>query len=211
MRTSHITLVLAATLAGLLGLQNADEPPEQPPAQPPIQPQLPPGHVPIKTPEEAIPADPQDVASIDAIIAAYYAVISGPIGQARDWDRFRSLFITEARLVTARASGDRITPLMLTPAQFVQLNQKYFERGGYFESEAHRRADAFGCIAHVFSTYESRRKSESAKPYSRGINSIQLLNTGDRWWIVSITWDHERPAHGPIPSEYLPTRSDEDG
>ena len=31
------------------------------------------------------PADPADVQSIDAIIAAAYNVISGPAGQKRDW------------------------------------------------------------------------------------------------------------------------------
>jgi hypothetical protein len=29
-------------------------------------------------------------------------------------------------------------------------------------------------------------------PYSRGINSFQLISSGGRWWIVSILWDRER-------------------
>jgi len=37
-------------------------------------------------------AVPTDVATIDAIIHAAYDVISGPAGQARDWNRERSLF-----------------------------------------------------------------------------------------------------------------------
>src|SRR5688572_18845337 len=36
-------------------------------------------------------ANPADVASIDAIVAALYDVISGPAGKKRDWDRMRSL------------------------------------------------------------------------------------------------------------------------
>ena len=46
-----------------------------------------------------VPADPEDVASVDAIVAAVYDVISGPAGEARDWDRFRSLFLPGARLI----------------------------------------------------------------------------------------------------------------
>lgn len=47
-----------------------------------------------------VPAtDPADVGSKEAIVAAVYDVISGPVGEARDWDRFRSLFIPEARLI----------------------------------------------------------------------------------------------------------------
>ena len=45
------------------------------------------------------PTDPDDVASVDAIIDALYAVISGPAGEQRDWDRFRSLMLPEARLI----------------------------------------------------------------------------------------------------------------
>ena len=45
------------------------------------------------------PADPRDVESIDAIIAAAYDVISGPAGQKRDWNRERSLFYPGARIM----------------------------------------------------------------------------------------------------------------
>src|SRR3954452_20665591 len=51
-------------------------------------------------------ANPADVESIDAIIKAAYEVISGPAGQARDWDRERSLFWPGARLIpTSRGAG----------------------------------------------------------------------------------------------------------
>ena len=40
---------------------------------------------------------------MDAVIAALYDVISGPAGKKRDWNRMRSLFIPEGRLIaTAR-------------------------------------------------------------------------------------------------------------
>ena len=63
--------------------------------------------------------------------------------------------------------------------------------------------EAFGNIAHVFSTYESKHAKDDAKPFARGINSMQLLRDGDRWWLVTIFWDSEKPSN-PIPSEYLP-------
>ena len=42
-----------------------------------------------------------------------------------------------------------------------------------------------------------------ATPFSRGINSFQLLKDGDRYWVVNIFWDSERPGN-PIPYQYLP-------
>ncbi len=54
----------------------------------------------------AVPARPADVSSPDAILAATYDVISGPAGQKRDWDRFRSLFAPGARLIPTGATPD---------------------------------------------------------------------------------------------------------
>ena len=65
-------------------------------AQDKPQPQAPAAMQATTTPPAAKPAD---VASPDAILAAVYEVISGPAGQARDWDRFRSLYLPGARLV----------------------------------------------------------------------------------------------------------------
>jgi hypothetical protein len=46
---------------------------------------------PSTQPTTATPAaNPADVNSMDAIIAAVYDVISGPAGKKRNWDRMRS-------------------------------------------------------------------------------------------------------------------------
>jgi hypothetical protein len=100
---------------------------------------------------------------------------------------------------------------MITPQQFAQANRRYFERGGYFERSVHKHVDTFGGIAHVFSTYESRRKANDPKPYSRGINSFQAISSGGRWWIVTIMWDHERADGLRIPPEFLPPGTVEGG
>jgi hypothetical protein len=55
----------------------------------------------------------------------------------------------------------------------------------------------------VFSTYESRRNADDIKPIARGINSIQLMNDGKRWWVVTVFWQAEAPDN-PIPGKYLP-------
>jgi hypothetical protein len=76
------------------------------------------------------------------------------------------------------------------------------EKEGFFERESARKTEAFGQIAHVFSTYESRHAAEDAKPFQRGINSIQLMNDGKRWWIVTIFWQGEDEKN-PLPEKYL--------
>lgn len=162
-----------------------------------------PGQPQPAAPVAAQPAAPAaDVASPEAIVAALYDVISGPAGQARDWDRFRSLFAPAARLIPAAPRPDGAAPPALSPEDYVQRTSARFLKDGFFEREVARRLDSYGTIVHVFSTYESRRTREDEKPFARGINSIQLMRHEGRWWIVTVMWDQER-ADNTIPPKYL--------
>lgn len=149
-------------------------------------------------------ADPADVATVDGIVAALYDVISGPADQKRDWDRWNSLFIEGARLISVGVTPDGgvVRYRVLSPQDYVDLSGPYLEENGFFEREIHRESQRFGQIAHLFSTYESRHTASDPDPFQRGINSIQLVNDGHRWWIATVMWDSERPDN-PIPSRYL--------
>ena len=151
-------------------------------------------------------ADPSDVESIEAIVAAAYDVISGPAGQKRDWKRERSLFISGARLIPTAVDAGRndvdLAPQVLDVDAYIARVESYFATTGFYEKEVARRVEQFGQIAHVWSTYESRHDPNDAKPFMRGINSIQLFNDGSRWWILTIYWQHESRQHA-IPEKYL--------
>ena len=152
-------------------------------------------------------ADPKDVTTMDSIVAAVYDVISGPAGQKRNRDRFRSLFISGARLIpTGRRQTGEVGSRVLTPEDYITRSGPLLEQNGFFEREVSRRIEKFGNIAHIFSTYESRHKLEDEKPFARGINSLQLMNDGKRWWIVTIFWQGEDDKN-PLPAEYLRSRN----
>lgn len=145
----------------------------------------------------AVPANPADVASVDAIMAAVYDVISGPAGERRDWNRMRSLFTANARLMPKGGAGLRSGSV----EDYITSSGPLLEERGFFESEVARRVEQYGDIAHVFSTYEARQ-SENGPVIMRGINSFQLVRHDGRWWVVSIMWQAESPQN-PIPAEYL--------
>jgi hypothetical protein len=149
------------------------------------------------------PAAPADVQSVDGIVAALYDVISGAAGKPRDWDRMRSLFAPEGRLmaVGARPEGSYVLRAMSVD-DYISRNSKAFATMGFFEKEAARTSETFGQIVHVFSTYESRHAPGDAKPFQRGINSIQLYHDGKRWWIVNVLWRAE-DERLPLPERYL--------
>ena len=153
-------------------------------------------------------ANPADVASPDAIIKAVYDVISGDAGKPRDWDRFRSLFYKDARLIPSGKNQKTgiIGATALSPEDYVKRAEPVFLKDGFFEKELASRKEIYGNIAQVFSTYESFRKSDEKKPFMRGINSFQLFNDGNRWWILTIFWQAETPEN-PIPKKYLKSKN----
>ena len=149
---------------------------------------------------------PEDVASIDAIVGALYDVISGPAGQKRDWNRFLGLFAPGARLIpTARRPDSSVAMRAMGPEEYSTTIGPQLEANGFFEREIGREANTYGNIAQVFSAYDSKRTLADAQPFARGINSIQLVNDGKRWWVVTVFWDAERPDN-PIPERYLRKR-----
>jgi len=130
--------------------------------------------------------NPGDVDTVDHLIASLYDVVSGPAGQ-RDWDRFRSLFVPDGRIVsivpesaaTKNAPARKGDAVFLTPDMFAQQNE-------------------------MWSTSEIRDAKDDAQPFSRGIDSFQIVHAHGRFWIASLLFDHERPGV-TLPEKYLKT------
>jgi hypothetical protein len=137
----------------------------------------------------------KDVESIDNLIEALYASISGEKGEPRDWERFRNLVIPEARLIpTGRNKQGKNVYQVMTPEEFIENTDPYFVENGFYEYEIHREESHYGRVVHLFSTYGlvtfteknlhkpygSKRSESDAEPFNKGINSIQLFDDGDR-------------------------------
>lgn len=151
----------------------------------------------------AIAPRPEDVASIDGILHAFYDVISGPAGQPRQWARDRTLYIPDVHFVSLSSdTAGHVRADVVDHQTFVDRSDASLVRRGFFETEIHRTTARFGNLVHVFSTYEMRERVDSPV-FGRGINSIELFWDGTRWWIAGAQWDDERPDN-PIPREYLP-------
>lgn len=147
-----------------------------------------------------------DVMTLDAVVKALYEAVSFPPGRQPDYQRLRGLFHPEGRIVPPRsekAPGHEVLDL----DRFIASSREFvvttgLERQGFQEREIARRTSMYGAMAHLFSTYENRHATEDPAPFQRGINSIQLVKDPDRFWIVSILWEEERPGH-PIPKAFL--------
>lgn len=162
-------------------------------------------------PVQLAPAQPAtakeaDGASVDAIVAALYDVISGPAGAPRNWNRMRALFAPDAKLMVIGPRPDGGFGLRaMTVEDYISRNMSAFNTSGFYEREIARTTEAFGQLAHVFSTYELLRSPNDTKPFMRGINSIQLAHDGKRWWIANLVWRAEDSGLA-LPERYLQGR-----
>jgi hypothetical protein len=202
MRLSRLRLVRAtAALLATLAATPAPGSEPKPDAKAPSVAKLPAA---APAAEPAAPAArPEDVATPEALVAALYDVISGPKGQARDWNRFRSLFAPGARMIPSGKRPDGTQGhRVLTPEEYIARSEKLLVDDGFRESELHRVVERFGPLVHVFSSYEGRREGDT-KPFVRGINSIQAIHDGKRWWLLTVAWTPETPEQ-PLPAKYLP-------
>jgi hypothetical protein len=174
------------------------------PAQPPLAGSLA-GH-----PNWPVAKKMRDVDTAEHLLASLYDVISGPAGKARDWDRFRSLFLPDGRLGVIRPDipATRDEPerrgdiVFLSPDMYVERDDPYFKAHGFFEHSIANRVEEFGNLVQVWSTYESRRAADDAQPFARGVNSIQIVHAQGRFWLASVIWDEERSGL-TLPAKYL--------
>mgnify|MGYP001066645543 CR=1 FL=1 len=148
--------------------------------------------------------DFKEVENVENIISTFYESISGAQGEKRDWNKFQSLFLSNARLIpSGKTDSDgqfKIHPI--TVNDFINSSTQWFQDNGFYHTEIFRKIETFSHLTHVMSTFESRRVPEE-DPFNRGIYSFQLFHDEERWWIVNIYWATES-ANQPIPSEYLP-------
>jgi len=158
---------------------------------------------------EAQPPVPPEAATVDAIVAALYDSVSHAPDAMPDFEKMRNIFLPVGMLIPPKKPSEDIFTT-LDPDQFGERVKKAIadrkqkgEPAGFIEKEIGRRSDCFGNVCQIFSAYEGRYLAADEKPFVRGINSIQLVKDGRRWWIASVAWDVETP-NNPIPAAYLP-------
>lgn len=132
-----------------------------------------------------------DTASVDAIIDAYYDVISGPVGFVYDSERDKNIHARDAQITKYFLDGtvqqhDFKTEQASIVSPYVTA---------FFEVEVDRKIEQFGNITHVWSEFEIKSEPEG-EAYGGGFNSISLLFLEDRWWISSWSTQYKEPTPG---------------
>jgi hypothetical protein len=139
----------------------------------------------------------KDATSIDAIIDAYYDVISGSSNDP--WQFERDKYIHSKNAVITRLDENGIAESHALESEYIPLG--LLPKEDFYEKELKRDVSQFGNIAQVWSAFEIRTDPKIASDI-RGLNSIQLHYENGRWWIDSWTCEMESEANSPV-TEFL--------
>ena len=129
-----------------------------------------------------------DPAAIEAVIDAFYRLLSGSAEEVRDWCALRRLFCDGAcvlpisRTASSRALGvDAYVEHLRTALD----GRSFYERGLDYRIEVH------GSIAQVRSRYEAVDDPDRDRMIKSGTNLVQLVRWGSAWRIFSMLYEDD--------------------
>ena len=139
----------------------------------------------------------EDVKSVDAIINAYYDVVSG--SSSEHWEFERDKYIHSKNAIITRLDENGKAESHTLEAEYIPIGLSPKE--DFYEKELKRVVSKFGNISQVWSAFEIRTdlKTESN---IRGLNSVQLHYENGRWFIDSWTCEMESEKNNLV-TEFL--------
>jgi hypothetical protein len=140
----------------------------------------------------------QAVQSVEGITAKMLELISGPKGQARNWEDFRSLFLPSAQLISLNPNAQPMDQARaLSIEEFIRHIGPVYSQQGFYESALNIVVHEFNGMANAFQSFTARNADGSYN--ARGINNYLLVEANNRWYIASSTWSNEDANH-PLPT-----------
>ena len=132
-----------------------------------------------------------DSADIQRAIDALYAVISGPVGEARDFDAMREMFMEGAAMgaVAAGPEGDG-AGRVITLDDYIDRSGPWLVENGFTERATRTEIEQWGEIAYARSAYEGVN-GVTGDVFLIGVNYITLFKINGDWKIASILWRTE--------------------
>lgn len=127
-----------------------------------------------------------DKRKIQETIDEFYSIISGNKGDKRDWEKFRSLFLSEdSSLAPIKFNGENKSFNVNT---FIVRQNNFLSNNDFYEYGLNFKIEVFGNIAHVYSEYEAKRKKEDLDLIKQGVTLVHMVKDKQVWKIHSMLW-----------------------
>jgi hypothetical protein len=134
------------------------------------------------------PAQADDRADIEATVQAVYDVISGPVGQARDFDAMRELFLPGAAMGAVSPGEDgQGRGRVITLDDYIERSGPWLVENGFTERPTRTETTIYGELAYVRSAYEGVN-GVTGEVFVTGVNFITLFKIEGEWKIASLLW-----------------------
>lgn len=132
-----------------------------------------------------------DFGTVDGVIKGLYQSVSFGPSAGPDYELMRLLFHPQGRITPPKEDTNG-SILSMNVGEFIttfdnMLNAEGIIETGGREVELERRTFMYKRTAHVLSSYKFFLADK--EPVARGVNSFQLVQEVDRWWILHLTWD----------------------
>lgn len=147
-------------------------------------------------------------ATVDDVIVSLYESISFPHGGVPDLDQFRSLFIPDAQFIDVEPDETYLSNVN----EHIRDFHKALNEGSITavsEIEVARRGSALGSTAHAVSEHETIYVEDGVRKRTRGLYSLHLTKSRERWYITSMHRVNMR-GDGPSDADFTPEAAGRD-
>ena len=132
----------------------------------------------------------EEFSSLDPLIEAMYRSVSGP-ERGLDMALQSRVFAPDARLIRCGVSEDgQPWRQDMSLEDYEEDTRDFLQSTDFYEYETSREVMHCRPFAYVLSRYEAKNDLESQELLLSGVNSIQCLFDGQRWWVRQLTWNH---------------------
>ncbi|QOY38340.1 hypothetical protein AWH56_012875 [Anaerobacillus isosaccharinicus] len=128
----------------------------------------------------------QDKKRIHETIEQFYNIISGNKEEVRDWDKFRSLFLSDnSSLAPIKSNSEKKS---FNVNSFISRQENFLRKNNFYEYGLSYKIEIFGEIAHVYSQYEAKKNKEDIELIKQGVTLVQMVKDNQAWKIHSMIW-----------------------
>jgi hypothetical protein len=135
--------------------------------------------------------DQAEKRAIDAVAQQFFSAFTNKDGRTADLSGLHELFFAGGVIVKTCGGPPQLHGL----ADFIGPRRQLLNDGelvDFCEEELWSRTDVFGDMAQRFCAYQKSGVLSGKRFETKGMKSIQLVNTETGWKIVSVAWDDER-------------------
>ena len=128
---------------------------------------------------------------IDEVCKSFFSAFCNEKRKKPKLHLLKKLFIKDALIIRNSGSSPEISDV----AGFIKPREKILSNGtltNFKEHELSERTDIFGNIAQRFSVYRKQGYHNGKFFVTKGIKTMQFVNTKSGWRVSSLAWDDEK-------------------